>query len=592
MLRNNKNEQGTPEGKVFSKQNKRKMRLPNTIGIAVTIWLIFMIVIFGMNDIKSTGFYALKDSMDVNAFYTDGSSKHFPDGDFGSIKKGDRIEVSIRLPENNIDNAELYIPLYNAIVDVYLDGEKIFEEQYDPSNVSAHYGNRIYEIDIPEDYSNRELMLDITSVVSMPFSDLQGIGLVPANESWKRILQGESLIFSTSLALMILALISVFYFIVRSISLKKVQLGLPIALFELLINAWFFGSLRMFYLIFGNAEICAKAEYYALYLAPIPLAVFIYTVLDVPVVKRAVIGVSGIYSLYYVVATVIEISPIQRNYSEMLTSMHLLSGTTILILVVALFAGTKDKSNRYIFILRYGVLISMMCGILELLRFNITKYVLNMSWVSTHGVSAVAILVIAVSLVIYLISVTADEYTAMVERKQLMALAYRDALTDMPNRAACYKRIEEMEADDVKVYTMVFIDVNNLKTANDVYGHEMGDKLLKTTAAFIMDIFADDGFCARWGGDEFVACVFGDESLAVKLIKDFKLKMSEEDAGGTFPFKVSAACGYRYIDEGNYIAPLEAIREADAIMYENKKLMKAGREVENNGEQRKEKQKE
>lgn len=517
--------------------------------------------------------------MSVKVYYRDGSSKLFPEGDFGSINKGDRIEVNIRLPEKHIDNAELYIPLYNAIVNVYLDGESIYMDQYDPSNISGHYGNRIYEVDIPDDYSNKELMLDITSVASMPFSDLQGIGIVPANESWKRILQGESLIFSTSLALMILALISVFYFVVRSISLKRVQLGLPIALFELLINAWFFGSLRMFYLIFGNTEICAKAEYYALYLAPVPLAVFIYAVLDVPFVKRAVIGVSGMYVLYYVVATIIEISPIHRNYSEMLSSMHLLSGATILILVIALFTGAKDKSNRYIFILRYGVFISMLCGILELLRFNITKYVLNKSWVSTHGVSAVAILVIAVSLVIYLISVSADEYTAKVERKQLMALAYRDALTDMPNRAACYKSIEEMEADDVKVYTMVFIDVNNLKTANDVYGHEMGDKLLKTTAGFIKDIFTENGFCARWGGDEFVACVFGEEGLALKHIEEFKLKMAEEDASGTFPFKVSAACGCRYIDEETYIAPLEAIREADAIMYENKKLMKAGREM-------------
>lgn len=578
MWRTNGRKSGESEGNSHAKSKKKRMKLPGTIGMAVTIWLVFMIIVFSANDIRTTSFYGLQESMAIDVYYKDGSHEFFPEGDFGAIKKGDRLEVHITLPEKaDIPAAELYIPLYNAIIDVYLDGELLFADSYDKNDIAAHYGNRIYEVPIPDDYGSRELMLDITSVVSMPYSDLKGIGLISANESWKRIIEGESLIFSTSLALMILALICVVYFIVRSISLRKMQLGLPIAFFELMINGWFFGSLRMFYLIFGNQEICAKAEYYSLYFAAIPLAVFIYTVLDVPAAKRFIVGVSGVYTLYYIVATFIELSPIQRNYSDMLTSMHLLSGITIVSLVIALFVGTRDKSNQYIFILRYGVLISMLCGILELARFNITRYLLQQSWVTTHGVSAVAILVIAVSLVIYLISVSADEYTAKVEQKQLMALAFKDALTGMPNRASCYKRIEEMEADGIKAYTMVFIDLNNLKVANDVHGHETGDRLLKFTADTIQDIFSEDGFCARWGGDEFVACVFGEESLALTKVKRFQMAMEEEDAKGSFSFKVSAACGCRNSSEENYLSPIEAIREADALMYENKKMMKAAR---------------
>ena len=155
-----------------------------------------------------------------------------------------------------------------------------------------------------------------------------------------------------------------------------------------------------------------------------------------------------------------------------------------------------------------------------------------------------------------------------------MFLAYRDALTNMPNRASCYKRIEEMEEQGIKEYTMVFIDINNLKTANDVYGHETGDALLKMTAENIKDIFSENGFCARWGGDEFVACVFDKENDAKRRIEKFEKRLANEDAAGTFPFKVSAACGHKYISEKNYMDPIEAIRQADAIMYENKKRMK------------------
>lgn len=204
----------------------------------------------------------------------------------------------------------------------------------------------------------------------------------------------------------------------------------------------------------------------------------------------------------------------------------------------------------------------MLCGIFELIRFNVTKFLMNKSWFTTHGLSSLAILVIALSLVIYLISFSTEEYTSKIEKEQLLLLAYKDALTGMPNRASCYKQIEEMEG-------------KNIKTANDKYGHETGDALLRMTANNIMNTFSETGFTARWGGDEFVACVLDNEAKAKKLVKEFKEKLEAVDASGSFPFKVSAACGYIYVSKENYIDPVEAIRQADSVMYENKKLMKA-----------------
>ncbi len=288
-----------------------------------------------------------------------------------------------------------------------------------------------------------------------------------------------------------------------------------------------------------------------------------------------VTAVSFIYLLYYIIATAIELSPMERNYSDMLKSLHLLAGILLVTLIFAIFLGTKNKSNNYIYILRYGILISMLCGIFELVRFNVTKFLMKKSWFTTHGLSSLAILVIALSLVIYLISFSTEQYTSKIEKEQLLLLAYKDALTGMPNRASCYKQIEEMEEKGIKEYTMVFIDVNNLKLANDKFGHETGDKLLKMTAENIMNTFAEKGFASRWGGDEFVACVFVKEENAKKLVDEFKEKLEAVDADGSFPFKVSAACGYIYVNNKNYINPVEAIRQADSIMYENKKIMKA-----------------
>ena len=568
--------------------NRKKMELPLTIAAAALLWFIVMVSFFAKNDIKPTAFYPVSGYMSTYVYLTDSGEEYYPDGDFGWLLRGEEAWIEIDVPDTvDLNDAELYVPLYNAVVNVYYDarphiddGHKpdvLYEDEYDENNPASHYGGRIYWAELPSDYREGKVILDITAIENIPFSDLNKAGIIPTGEGWKKIIEGRSVIFSTSLALMVMALICIFYFAVRSIGLKKMQVGLPIAVFEFVINAWFFGSLGMFYLLVGNKDFCAKVEYYALYFATIPLAFFIYSVLDVPVMKRIILVLMLIYTSFYVVTTIIELSPLQINYSTMMSGMHILAGITIIMLVVAIFAGTRHETNSYISILRYGVLISLLCGVVELVRFNLTKYLLRKTWFATHGLSAVAILIIAVSLVVYLISISAEEYTNKIERKQLIELAFKDALTDMPNRAECYRQIEKMEADKIREYSMVFIDLNNLKTANDVYGHETGDRLLKMTADHIKAVFSDNGFCARWGGDEFIACVVGEESLALKCIKEFQLLMNKENESGSFPFKVSAACGCRHSDEDNYLEPIEAIREADAIMYENKKMMKAGR---------------
>ncbi|MBQ9277830.1 MAG: GGDEF domain-containing protein [Lachnospiraceae bacterium] len=558
------------------KTNRKKGRLPLTIALSVALFLIAISIEYKLNGIKSPEFYSLLDYMESEIYNQNGDVKTYDNGDFGILKKNEKAIITVKLPDDiSIAQAEFYLSIYNGIVSVSIDGKLIYEDAYFNGNISDHYGGYVYEVPLPDDYAGRTLTIEITSVENIPYSDFKNIGIISSKDAWKKLLNSNDLIFSLSITLMVLAAICVFYFFIRSFQEKKVQLGLPIAFFEILINAWFFGSMQMFYLIIDNVEFCAKIEYYALFLAPLPLAIIIYYVVDVPFVKKMVTAVSFIYLLYYIIATAIELSPMERNYSDMLKSLHLLAGILLVTLIFAIFLGTKDKSNNYIYILRYGILISMLCGIFELVRFNVTKFLMNKSWFTTHGLSSLAILVIALSLVIYLISFSTEEYTSKIEKEQLLLLAYKDALTGMPNRASCYKQIEEMEEKGIKEYTMVFIDVNNLKLANDKFGHETGDKLLKMTAEKIMNTFAEKGFASRWGGDEFVACVLDNEAKAKKLVKEFKEKLEAVDASGSFPFKVSAACGYIYVNKENYIDPVEAIRQADSIMYENKKLMKA-----------------
>lgn len=93
-------------------------------------------------------------------------------------------------------------------------------------------------------------------------------------------------------------------------------------------------------------------------------------------------------------------------------------------------------------------------------------------------------------------------------------LAYHDVRTGLPNRSALMARIQEalaIKPADSRPLSLLFLDIDNLKTVNDVHGYAVGDDVIETLAARLKA--SVDGWCelARVGGDEFVALVQYDE---------------------------------------------------------------------------------
>ena len=54
---------------------------------------------------------------------------------------------------------------------------------------------------------------------------------------------------------------------------------------------------------------------------------------------------------------------------------------------------------------------------------------------------------------------------------------------------------------------VLMMDVDDLKTVNDTYGHAIGDSVLREVARTIRSVLRPSDLCARWSGDEFVAVV-------------------------------------------------------------------------------------
>lgn len=102
--------------------------------------------------------------------------------------------------------------------------------------------------------------------------------------------------------------------------------------------------------------------------------------------------------------------------------------------------------------------------------------------------------------------------SSILYKQQLEEFAYKDQLTQMPNRLILEQQLQNMEQNpDVEIVTgsIILVDVDNFKFINNTYGHEIGDELLKNIAYRISELLKEsslenDYIIGRISGDEFV----------------------------------------------------------------------------------------
>ncbi len=84
----------------------------------------------------------------------------------------------------------------------------------------------------------------------------------------------------------------------------------------------------------------------------------------------------------------------------------------------------------------------------------------------------------------------------------------RDSLTGILNRETFYRRVATlMQTNSTTEYCIIYLNINFFKVINDQYRVEMGDLVLKTSAAYFKSVVGDDGYAARIEADRFALCV-------------------------------------------------------------------------------------
>jgi len=168
----------------------------------------------------------------------------------------------------------------------------------------------------------------------------------------------------------------------------------------------------------------------------------------------------------------------------------------------------------------------------------------------------------------------ADITEKKIAEERITELAYRDALTGLPNRLMFKDQlqaaIEERNRDGKKLAVMM-IDLDRFKIVNDTLGHQTGDQLLRLAAAMLTECVGEQGVVARLGGDEFIVLLSRlDGADEINRIADLMLRML------TKPFLLENQQFYLSASIGASLYPYDGenadtlIRNADLAMYYSK----------------------
>jgi diguanylate cyclase (GGDEF)-like protein len=146
-----------------------------------------------------------------------------------------------------------------------------------------------------------------------------------------------------------------------------------------------------------------------------------------------------------------------------------------------------------------------------------------------------------------------------------------DYLTNLPNRRKMDLHIQE---EIIKAKTcsyplsIILFDVDHFKRVNDIYGHNLGDQILKDLSKLISTALPEQTYFGRWGGEEFIIVAANkNKSAGAKLAEHLRMVIGEH----SFPEVGSITCSFGVAELQEYDLTKDVVKRADEAQYLAKK---------------------
>ncbi len=156
---------------------------------------------------------------------------------------------------------------------------------------------------------------------------------------------------------------------------------------------------------------------------------------------------------------------------------------------------------------------------------------------------------------------------------ELRVLALYDQLTGIPNRRYLESILKTkfMEWEMLQMnFGVIFIDIDNFRYFNNMFGHDVGDKVLKVVTNTLTTAIKRDDVIGRWGGEEFVGIFPASSEDNLKDLCE-KLRFLVENSvlrEGNKECHVTISIGATLVKEGDTME--NVVKRADEAMYTGK----------------------
>lgn len=161
------------------------------------------------------------------------------------------------------------------------------------------------------------------------------------------------------------------------------------------------------------------------------------------------------------------------------------------------------------------------------------------------------------------------------ERDSLEYEAAYDELTNVYNRryglTVLNDRLKLANRNN-DLFTIAYIDIDNLKITNDKIGHIEGDRLIRTISNVFVNNLRKSDFISRLGGDEFLVGFYNcDLENAENILNKIQIELDNKFLDLGFEFPLLFSYGLALYDENIHESLDSLIKEADEKMYIHKK---------------------
>ncbi len=450
-------------------------------------------------------------------------------------------------------------------VQVSLDGEKLyaFEDSSFPKNEQM---KRKLECDVslPKNAGGKTISLIYNRNDHKTF-EIEFVKIGSSDAVFLYQLNKASIMFIIARVMGILAIIAfciAVYLKYRKMSDRRF---FDVALFLVISEIWCITDSSFIQNMCKNSPEIGYVSFYAFMLLAVPMIHFVkntgrmnrYRMIDV---------VIGAFYVNVIVQTLISVAGMAQ-FTQMLWVTHVLLIFGIVILVYYMFKEYKNKKEKSILIILISFIALAASGILALFlywAFEYSKYEI---------IFEIGIVCFVIINILGMLETMVEGLIYKTEVKMYHKIAREDRLTGLKNRRAYDEYMGDFEhmGSELNDATLIFMDLNRLKSVNDVYGHAAGDQFIISAAKAIQKAFGDIGECFRIGGDEFCTIIADSKHSKSELSKMLDKEIDAVNRNN--PYNVSIARGISfYIDEnGNKKSVDQWFRDADKKMYKDKK---------------------